>query len=310
MFKHYSILLFLFLCTFVITAKAGAADTAKQKKTDTVKVKKASFKIGTTYNSNSVYLARTDSVAIPIYNLGLTYTLKNGIFFSGTVNYVPSREFDKLDGGSLETGYNFEANNLSGGVSVSKYFSSFNSTQVISALDASLGAELSYNVFDVITPSIHVDYVLGNGGGNDFLLTGGMAHDFSIDKPFAAHDKLSIEPAIHFNAGSQNFYSTYFIRKQVSEVARKNLRSKGKGVGNTVTTTTTQLVPGTTNFSKFQVLAYEFNLPFTYTIKKIAVEINPVYAIAVHKIDDNGTNTFYVPNSSVFYLQLAVSYTF
>ncbi|GAC1303976.1 MAG: hypothetical protein NVSMB24_10760 [Mucilaginibacter sp.] len=292
----------LFLSLFVLTCQA--------QNTDTVKHKKPTLKFGLTYNSNSVYLGRTDSVTIPVYNLGATYTLKNGIFFSGTVNYVPSREFDKLDGGAIETGYNFEHDNLSGGITVSKYFSSFNSTQLISALDAVIGAELSYNLFDVITPSAHIDYVLGNGGGNDLILTGGIAHDFTIAKPFAAHDQLSIEPAIHFNAGSQNFYNTYVIRKQKSETARKNFRSKGKGNGNVVTTTSTQVTTGTTNFNKFEVLAYEFNLPFTYTVKKFAVEVNPVYAIAVHKIDDNGTNTFYVPNTSVFYLQLAVSYTF
>jgi hypothetical protein len=271
--------------------------------------KKAALKLGLIYNSNSVYQGRTDSVTIPNYSIGATYTLKSGIFFSGSINYVPNREFDKLDGGSLQTGYNFESGNLSGGVALSKYFASFNSTSIISALDLNAGAELSYNISDIITPSVHVDYAIGNGGPNDFILTGGITHGFDFDKPFSENDKLSIEPGIHFNAGTQNFYNTYFVRRKNSEAKRQNFRKTGKKNGATTAVTNTA-TSSTANYNEFQVLAYEFNVPFTYTIKKVAVEVNPVYAIAVHKIDDDGTKTSYVPNTSVFYLQLGLSYNF
>src|ERR1700756_858517 len=84
-------------------ATAQKADTAKKTKTvttalkveeakkdtlakkDTVKHKKASLKVGLTYSNNAVYLARTDSVATPNWGLGVTYTLKSGIFFEGMV---------------------------------------------------------------------------------------------------------------------------------------------------------------------------------------------------------------------------------
>ena len=277
---------------------------------DTVKKKHSALKIGLTFNSNSVFLARTDSVATPVFNTGLTYTLKSGIFFAGTVNYVPSRQFDKLDGGSLETGYNYEKHNFSGGVTLSKYFATFNSTQLISALDATLGLDASYNIANIVTPSAHVDYALVKSGGNDFILTGGLAHDFTIEKPFSAKDNLSIAPAVHFNAGTQNFYNTYFIRQQTSLQGRLNARSKGKGKGVTATTPTTTTTPVVTNVNKFQVLAYEFSVPVSYTNRKFAAEFTPVYAIAVHKTDDNGTNTFYLPNSSVFYFHFALSYAF
>lgn len=310
-------LLLPFLLPFC-TQHAAAQDNGAKASTglhqsatpDSAKAKKSSLKAGITYNSNSVFLARTDSVATPVYNFGLTYTLKSGIFFSGTVNYIPSRQFDQLDGGSLETGYNYERDNFSAGVNLSKYFAAFNSTQLISALDAVLGAEVSYNINDIVTPSAHVDYALVKSGGNDFILTGGLAHEFTIDKPFAAKDKLSVEPAFQINAGTQNFYDTYYIRQQTSLQARINAKSKGKGKGVVTTTTFTQVTPTTTTASKFQVLAYEFSVPFTYSVKKLSAQFSPVYGIAVNKIYDTGASTAYLPSSSVFYIQAALSYTF
>jgi len=297
-----------------IKTVVAAKDTASKK--DTVTHKKSSLKIGLTYSSNAVYLARTDSIATPNYGLGLTYTLKSGIFFAAEVNYIPSRQFNKLDAGGLEAGYNFDLDNLSGGIAVSKYIASFNSTQVISALDATIGAGLSYNLFEVITPSVHADYALVKSGGNDFLLTGGLGHEFEFEKVFTKGDHLSIEPKAEVVAGTQNFLSTYYTRKKNSASQRQAASSKGKGKNATSTSTTTtttsspQATSVTSSASKFQTLAYEYTLPIGYSWKKIGFSVAPTYAVAVHKITDDGTTTTYLPNSSVFYVQVGLSYTF
>ncbi|HVS91368.1 MAG TPA: hypothetical protein VHE59_05000 [Mucilaginibacter sp.] len=324
MTKYIFSILFFSIATI---ASAQKADTAKKAqpvaaavkdaaaKKDTVKHKKSSLKVGLSYASNAVYLARTDSVATPNYGLGLTYTLKSGIFFGATVNYIPSRQFDKLDAGELETGYNFDADNLSGGVSVSKYFASFNSTQVISALDATLGAELSYDLFDVVTPSIHADYALvRSGDGNDIILTAGLGHEFEIDTLFTPKDHFSIEPKIELTAGTQHFLSTYYVLKNNGAAQRQqHANGKGKGSGKTSGSSSgssTQSNPVTTNANKFQTLAYEFTLPVGYSWKKIGFSFTPAYAVAVNKITDDGTTTSYLPNSSVFYFTVGLSYTF
>jgi hypothetical protein len=85
---------------------------------------------------------------------------------------------------------------------------------------------------------------------------------------------------------------------------------KARGGTTSTVTTTTTTTPVVTNTNKFQVLAYEFSVPVSYAFRKFVAEFTPVYAIAVHNIDDDGINTFYVPNTSVFYFQLAVSYRF
>lgn len=326
MLKYAFITIILFLSVTTIV-KAQKPDTTKSTKTtlavikdttskkDTVKHKKASLKIGLTYSSNSVYLGRTDSIATPNYGLGLTYTLKSGIFFAGAVNYIPSRQFDKLDAGSLETGYNFDLGNLSGGVAVSKYIASFNSTQVISALDATIGAELGYNFFDVVTASVNGNYALvGSGGGNDIILTGALGHEFEFEKVFTKDGHFSIEPKVELTAGTQNFLSTYYMRKNNSAAKRQKASAKGKSKASASTTTTTTSSSKTTavtsNTNKFQALAYEFTLPIGYSWKKLGFSFTPAYAVAVHKITDDGTTTSYLPNSSVFYFQVGLSYTF
>ena len=328
MYKYiFTILIsFLFITTTVKAQKSTATKSAKTavaakdtaSKKDTVAHKKSSLKVGLTYSSNAVYLARTDSIATPNYGLGLTYTLKSGIFFAAEVNYIPSRQFNKLDAGGLEAGYNFDLDNLSGGIAISKYIAAFNSTQVISALDATVGAGLSYNLFDVITPSIHADYALVKSGGNDFLLTGGLGHEFEFEKVFTQKDHLSLEPKVEVVAGTQNFLSTYYTRKKNSAAQRQqyqNTHGKGKKSTSTSTTTTTTNSSGqttsiTSSASKFQTLAYEYTLPISYSWKKIGFSVTPTYAVAVHKITDDGTTTTYLPNSSVFYVQVGLSYTF
>ncbi len=296
--KHLKPTLIIFSLLF--SSSLLFAQTKKDAgKADSVENKKSSLKIELGYASNSVFLGRTDSIATPAFSPSLTYTLKSGIYFSGSVSYIPNRQTNKFDGGSIGAGYNFDLGNFSGGVSLEKYFSSFNSTQIISSLNGTAGAELSYNS-DFITPSVHAALALGNsGGGTDFILTPGFSHDFEVDKPFSTNDKLTISPAAHLNAGTQNFYSTYFIRKAKREL---KLKTNGKG---TLSSTSSAAGSG-----KFQVLDYEFALPIAYQIKKFGFGIVPTYAIAVNKINDSTTQTAYTKNSSVFYLECAISYTF
>jgi len=322
MSKYTFTILILFFFTAAIV-KAQTPDAAKSTKTatakdtasksDTVKNKKSSLKIGLTYSSNSVYLARTDSIATPNYGLGITYTLKSGIYFSGEVNYIPSRQYDRLDAGNLEAGYNFDLDNLSGGVSISKYIASFNSTQVISAIDATVGAELSYDLFDVVTASVHGDYALVKSDGNDIIITGGLSHEFEFEKVFTKGGHLSIEPKAELTAGTQNFLSSYYVLKRNSAAKRQqhqNANAKGLTKAASTSTSSSKTTSVTSNSNKFQTLAYDFSLPVSYSWKKFGVSFTPAYAIAVHKITDDGSTTSYLPNSSVFYFQVGVSYTF
>jgi len=271
--------------------------------TDSVPDKKSKLTLGIGYSSNSVFLGRADSITIPLFNASLTYTLKSGIFFNGSVNYIPSRETNKLDGGSIGAGYDFEHNNLSGGLEISKYLSSDNSTLVIAALSATIGASLSYNIADFITPTMHAEFALGkSGGGNDIILTPGLTHDFSIDHPFSAHDNLSINPGIFLNAGTQNFYSTYYLRKD-----KRTLRLKSP---KNATTGKKPATATSVNTSKLVLLDYEFIMPVNYTCGKFGFELTPSYARAVNTSISSASQTTSVDKTAVFYVSAGVTFTF
>jgi hypothetical protein len=94
--KHIYLLSVLFFLFFhPSTAKAqqnGVNNTGLRSVSpgDTLKKKKSSLKLGVSFNSNSVFLARTDSVATPVFNTGITYTLKSGIFLQEQLTTCPA----------------------------------------------------------------------------------------------------------------------------------------------------------------------------------------------------------------------------
>src|SRR5882762_8052599 len=53
--------------------------------------KKASFKVSVNYLSNNVFFGRADTVKTPTIIPSMKYTFKNGIFLSGSADYIPNR---------------------------------------------------------------------------------------------------------------------------------------------------------------------------------------------------------------------------
>jgi hypothetical protein len=147
--------------------------------------------------------------------------------------------------------------------------------------------------------------------GNDIIITGGLSHEFEFEKVFTKGDHLSIEPKAELTAGTQNFLSSYYVLKHNS-AAKRQQHANGKGLAKTSSTSgsSSKTTTVTSNSNKFQTLAYDFSLPVSYSWKKFGFSVTPAYAIAVHKITDDGSTTSYLPNSSVFYIQVGVSYTF
>ena len=287
----------LFVLVFFTTSRLLAQHT------DSLSDKKSKLTLGIGYLSNSVFLGRADSVTTPLFNTSLLYTLKSGIFFSGSINYIPSRETNKLDGGSIGAGYNFDHNNLSGGFEINKYLSSDNSTLVIAALSATIGASLSYDIANFVTPTMHAEFALGkSGGGNDIILTPGLTHDFSIEHPFSAHDNLDITPGVFLNAGTQNFYSTYYLRKDKRTLRLKTSKNglSGQKPANAKSVNTSTLV----------LLDYEFIMPVNYTCGKFGVELTPSYARAVNTSISSASQTTSVNKTSIFYVSAGVTFTF
>ncbi len=292
------ILFFLFINkAFSQTASVDTiGDNAKGEK-------KASIKFGVNYLSNSVYLGRADTVKTPMIEPSIKYTFKNGIYVSGNLEYIPNRVTNRLDAGSVAAGYDFDiTDDLSGGASFTKLFYNATSTQIGSSISSTFNANLDYDIAEIITPSISIDYnLLKQGFGSDILINAGLAHDFAWEGIFGNKDILIISPTATINAGTQNFYDAYFTLKKykltkagkAKEAAAEKLIIKRKA-----------------QLSQFEVLDYEFSVPIEYKAGPVIFSFTPTYAIAENKLPPRISNGLVNTSGGLFYFETGVSFKF
>ena len=243
----------------VAKAKAG------EKSSDNA----ASFKFGVSYLSNNVFMGRADTVTTPMIVPELKYTFKNGIYASGTLDYIPKKPTNKLDGGDVTGGYEFDINdNLSGSASLAKLFYSSSSTQIAAAIRATANANFTYDFGDIISVTVSSDYNFNKQGiNNDIFLNGGLSHDFIKEGIFGLKDIFLISPTASINAGTQNFYDAYLVLTKKLRTARR-------------TAALNAIIAQYTNqLSQFEILDYEFSAPLEY---KAGHFIFPVYANLCH----------------------------
>lgn len=184
------------------------SDTTESKKDTSSKApKKASLKFGVDYLSNNVFVGRTDTVTTPIITPNIKYTFKSGVYFSGSLEILPNRKKNKLIGGDLALGYDFDlTDDLSGGVSFTKLFYSATSTQVSSSISSTLNGNLDYDIADIVTASVGLDYNINKANiASDFMFNFGLSHDFIAEGIFGDKDILLISPMVASNTGTQKF---------------------------------------------------------------------------------------------------------
>jgi hypothetical protein len=293
-YKNLLVLLFLGISFNSYCQKVTDSTT-----TDTAKAtlsKKSSFKVGANYQNNNVFMGRTGLTTTPLISPDIKYTFKPGIYISGGMDILPDNKENKLDGGNLTAGYDFDiTDNFSGGISYSKMFYNSNSTLIGSSITNTFSADFDYEIGDIITPSVSANYSLNSGANADIFVNAGISHDFILIKPFANNDDIIISPTVATNLGTQNFYDAY-IKKKVF---------KSKKVGAAVATFEA-------NLSKFETLDYEFSVPLEYKIGHLIFEFIPTYAIV-----QNGFKSAAVAkavglsnNTSVFYFETGLSLKF
>jgi len=260
---YKSLFVVLFLCA---ASRAYCQKTTDTTSTDTVITlakEKSTFKIGADYLNNNVFMGRTGLTTTPIISPTAKYAFGFGLYVSADMDILPDNKKNKIDGGNLTVGYDFDiTDDLSGGISYSKLFYNTNSTLIGSSITNTFNANLDYNIADIITPSVSADYNLNNGAPADFFLNIGISHDIIFEKPFAHNDAFIISPTIATNVGTQNFYDAY-IQKKVF---------KSKKVS-------TAVANFETNLSQFETLDYEFSIPLEYKIGVLIIQFTPTYAI-------------------------------
>jgi hypothetical protein len=278
------------------------SDTTESKKDTSSKAhRKASLKFGIDYLSNNVFVGRTDTVNTPVITPNIKYTFKSGVYFSGSLEILPNRKKNKLDGGDLALGYDFDlTDDLSGGVSYSKLFYSSTSTQVSSSISSTFNGNLDYDIADIVTASVSMDYNINKTNiSNDFMFNFAISHDFIAEGIFGNKDILLISPMVASNSGTQNFYDGYLVRKKLKNAKRNAAQTK---LFNTYTA----------DLSQFKLLDYEISLPIEYKADQFIFHIIPTYALAENQFQSAAIQKILGLSSqqTVFYVEVGVALKF
>ncbi|MGZ3766708.1 MAG: hypothetical protein ACXVB0_07565 [Mucilaginibacter sp.] len=264
--------------------------------------KEASFKVGLNYLNNNVFMGRADTVTTAAILPELKYTFKNGLFVSASADYIPNRLTNKLDGGSIAAGYDYDiTEDLTGGVSFTKLFYSANSTQIGSSISSTFSANLNYNIADIITPTVAVDYnIIKQGFGNDVFVNAGLSHDFAWEGIFGDKDIIIFSPTVAGNAGTQNFYDAYFTLKKYKLTAKALAKEAA---------VEKLLIKRKAQLSKFNLLDFELSAPLEYKIGVLMLSFIPTYAVAENKLPPRVTAGM-VSSKGLFYFETGAALKF
>ena len=257
----------------------------------------SSFKFGVSYLSNNVYMGRTDTATTPAIIPSVKYTFKNGIYFSGNLYYLPTKPTQKIDGGDLAGGYDFDiSDDVSAGGSFTRYFFSSTSTQIASAISSTINANINWDN-DYLSPALNVDYNLNVAGiNNDFLLSPAVAHDFIAVGVFGKTDIFLISPTVTLNAGTQNFYDAYLNKKKLKSKKLTKLQ-------------TALLTKYEGQLGQFGILDYELSAPIEYKSGHFIFQLTPTYAIVQNQLPKQIAEQL-SDQSAVFYIEVGVSLKF
>jgi len=204
--KIFFNIIILLLCGHCVFSQTVAPPDEKNRPDDKSKSTDSSIKFELNYLSNNVFMGRTDSVTTPTIVPEIKYTLKSGIYFSGSLYYLPNQKNNKLDGGGLTAGYDMDiTDDLSAGASYSRQFFSASSAEITSSVRNAFDISFDYDLGDLLSPSLSANYNINKQGvANEFYATLDISHDFLKKGIFTGKDLLLISPTITANTGANN----------------------------------------------------------------------------------------------------------
>lgn len=227
---------------------------------DTAATPKRSFAMGLSYGSNSTYFGRSQAEAFPYTAATLTYTAKNGLYGSVQL-YNLLNTPTVLDETDLTVGWDHDlGKTLDFSLSYSRFFFPTNSelvkSSVNNALDASLGQD-----WGAFYSRLSATYLFGSAPskGDGFLILEN-SRSFETKRGFGPHDYFAVEPVVSIAAGTQSFAEAALTK-----------RNKGKNS-----------VPVARSVRRFGLVDYEFGIPVSYNVGKLALSAGWRYVVPVN----------------------------
>ncbi len=267
----------------------GQSDSTALTSADSTKTK-ASLTLVATYSNNANYYGQRAAENIPYVAAGATYRFRSGIYFSGLAYKLLN-----------DTGAFVSASNLGSGIviSLSKKWSadlSYSHTfypTYSPFLQASNpdNASLALTYENWLTSKVNVDYAFGKT--NDVFVTAGTGKMITLGS-FGKKDIITITPSLDVVAGTQHFYQTYILEKELRDSLLGVLLPPITG------TPPSQQSVTTTTSTKFNLISYNFKFPIAYNRANYLFEL--AYQLSVlsqdaetgpGKVNSFGSISFY-----------------
>jgi len=285
------------LC-FLVIAQFFNVNVWGQTKPAPAKESTSYVEIAANYLSNAVYGGRKDSAVISYIRPSIGYHHKSGAYINAELAYLLSAGSENhIDLFSLNGGYDFSiGDKIDAGLYGSKFFYSDASYAVLSELTADAGFYAGLNA-GIISFSTGFDMLFSQKA--DMTANFGISHKFEWK---IKEGDFSIAPQALVNAGTQHFYTSYYLN-------RKFPTGNGKGRGRLQKTGSGNNSNGSGSVqvsynNQFSVLDYELSVPFKYEQKKWSFYLTPNFAIPVNPVNysldqqtpvkESLTNSFFI----------------
>jgi len=256
------------------------------------------FLANVSYINDNVFMGRRDSIAAPYLFPSLGYYNKSGFFADASLSFLTGSEANRVDLFLLSTGYNFNLNKFSGGISGTAYFFNEESFNVMSSVLGDLTGIVGYD-FEVMEASFSLTGYFNDGSSTD-IITGLM-----LDRTFYAINKnLMINPSISMYAGTQHFYQQYYSSSRLGN-------RKGNGMGNSGSESAEPNMINIDEVEKFKVLNIELAIPLHYNYRHFFFSFYPMMAFPQSSATIISEDTIVEEDlKPVFYWSAGISYWF
>jgi len=263
------------LATLNLKAQIDSAVTATAEK--------ATLTLAAIYGNNVSYYGQGTLEKLPYILTNATYKLPLGLYFSAS-SYKLLNYGTGISASDLGIGYDHVFSpELQAGLSYTRSFFPENSPLLQAANENNINTMIDYQ-WPWFKSSLSSDFAFGLE--KDVFISFNHAKPIELGSLFNEKDQIAIEPAIELVAGTQHFLETY--------VQKKN-QGKGKGADNGNTEIIE--IPSTS----FNLLTYNFKIPFTYSRSNYMAEFAYQYSIIGSKAITETKNTQSFFNISFYY---------
>lgn len=231
--------------------------------------------LGVNFQSKLHYFGRTDSMHSSGLLPNIGAQLKCGLYAQGNFIFVQNPLIPPTYvGTTIEAGYKFKK---------TKYFNgNIFYTQILykdktllpqSALQSQTGINTTFTN-KIININSGIDFKFSNEK-TDFGTTIGLDHLFIFHQT-DSHIAFALDPSVYMYAGTQNFSKAFIQQKNILGVPVSQQQVTQK-------------------FSSFNILAYEFSMPFVFVAGKFNASVTPAYVLPQHLLEgETGKNMFYL----------------